>query len=157
MKPLKHLIFGIVFVTILFVIFPEISFMHLGIIIASSVLIDVDHYFYYVYKKKKLNPFKAYRWYIGNRKKCCAIPRERKGKINFGTFFLHGIEILIILLLLGFFVSDIFYFILLGVTLHLLSDLSVEIIYDNSYNKVSVIYAFLKSKGLIFIDDFKFI
>ena len=153
MQPLKHLILGIVFVTILFLIFPEISLIQLGIIIAASVLIDVDHYFYYVYKKKKLNPFKAYRWYVGNRKKCCTISKEQKGKIHFGTFFLHGIEILIILLLLGFFVSDIFYFILLGVTFHLLSDLSIEIVYDNRYNKVSVIYAFLKSKGLIFIDD----
>jgi hypothetical protein len=153
MKPLKHLILGIVFATILFVIFPEIRLIQLGIIVASSVLIDVDHYFYYVYKKKKLNPFKAYRWYTSRRHKCCSLPKEQKRKIHFGTFCLHGIEILIILLLLGFFVSDIFYFILIGFTFHLLSDLSIEIIWYNRYNKLSVIYSFLKSKGLTFIED----
>ena len=153
MHPIKHLILGIILATILFLTIPEIGLVSLGIIVASSIFIDVDHYFYYVYKKKKLDPFKAYRWYMDNRKKCCAIPKEQKGKIHFGTYYLHGIEILIILLLLSFFVSDIFYFILIGFTFHLLLDLSIEIICYNEFNKVSVIYAFLKSKGLIFIDD----
>ena len=153
MNPRTHVIFGIALAAILFVTIPEISLIQLGIIVASSVLIDIDHYFYYVYKKKRLNPIKAYRWYVGNRKKCCSIPKEHKGKIHFGTFFLHGIEILIILLLLGFFVSNVFYFILIGFIFHLLLDLSVEIIYYNIYNKISIIYAFLKSRGLTFIDD----
>ena len=153
MHPIKHLILGIALAAILFVILPEITLIQLGIIVVSSVLIDIDHYFYYVYKKKKLNPIKAYKWYIGNRRKCCAIPQEQKINIHFGTYCLHGIEILIILLLLGFFVSNIFYFILIGFTFHLLLDLSVEVVYYNMYNKISVIYALLKSKGLIFIDD----
>lgn len=153
MKPITHLILGIILAVILFVTIPEISLIQLGIIVAASVLIDIDHYFYYVYKKKKLNPIKAYKWYIGNRKKCCSMSKEQKEKVHFGTCFLHGIEILILLFILGFFVSNVFYFILIGFTFHLLLDLSVEIIYYNNYNKISVTYAFLKSRGLIFIDD----
>ena len=153
MRPLKHLILGIALAVLIFLVFPSISILGLVIIFLSSVLIDVDHYIYYVYKRKKISPIKAYKWYTENRRKSCSIPKEQKGKIHFGTYFLHGIEILIILLLLGFFVSDVFYFILIGFTFHLLVDLSVEIICYNIYNKVSVIYAFLKSKGLTFIDD----
>ena len=153
MRPITHLILGIVLAAVLFVILPEISLIQLGIIVASSVLIDIDHYSYYIYKKKKINPIKAYKWYTANIKKCCSMPKEQKGKVHFGTCFLHGIEILILLFILGFFVSNIFYFILIGFTFHLLLDLSVEIIYYNIYNKISIIYAFLKSRGLTFIDD----
>ena len=154
MHPIKHLILGIFLALLLFVTIPEISLVSLGIIVASSVLVDIDHYFYYVYKKKKINPVKAYKWYMGNRKKCRTMSKEHKRTTHFGTYCLHGIEILIILLLLGFFVSNFFYFVLIGVTFHLLLDLSVEIIYYGIYDKISVTYAFLKSRGLVFIEDF---
>ena len=153
MLPPKHLLLGILLAIVILIVYPQISLLNLGIIVLSSILIDIDHYFYYIYKKKKINPIKAYKWYITQGKKCCSLTREQKAKVHFGTCLLHGIEILVILFLLGFFVSDIFYFILIGFTFHLLLDLSVEIIYDNDYNKLSVIYTFLKSKGLTFIED----
>jgi len=151
--PHKHLILGIILAAIIFLVYPQISILGLVIIVLSSVLIDIDHYFYYVYKKKKISPIKAYKWYRSHGKKCHTLTKEQKSQVHFGTYLLHGIEILIILLLLGFFVSEIFYFILIGFTFHLLIDLAVEIINDNYYNKISVIYAFLKSKGLTFIED----
>ena len=156
MLPHKHFILGIIFTAVLFLFFPSIGIFGAIIIIASSVLIDVDHYIYYVFKKKKLSPIKAYKWFRGNMKKCHRIPKEHQGKVHFGTYLLHGIEPLIILFTFGFFVSDIFYFILIGFTFHLLLDLSVEIIKYNEFNKISVIYYFLKSKGMTFIDDLDF-
>lgn len=153
MRPLTHLILGIFLAVTIFVVYPSVNVLGLAIIVLSSVLIDIDHYFYYIYKRKNINPIKAYKWYTTNRKKCCSLAKEQKAQVHFGTYCLHGIEILIILLLLGFFASNLFYFILIGFTFHLLLDLSVEIVYYNVYNKVSVIYAFLKSKGLTFIDD----
>ena len=153
MLPHKHLILGIILASVIFLVYPSIGIINFLIIILSSVLVDIDHYFYYVYKKKKINPLKAYKWYTTHRKKCLSLSKEQKAQVHFGTYFLHGIEILILLFLLGFFVSDIFYFILIGFTFHLLSDLSLEIVCFNEFNKISVIYAFLKSKGLTFIDD----
>ncbi len=153
MLPQTHLLLGIIFVAVIFLIFPSVGIMNAAIILAASVLIDIDHYFYYIYKIKKLSPIKAYEWYRGHHKKCKAIPKEKKSEIHFGTCVLHGIEILILLFALGFFVSNIFYFILIGFTFHLITDLSAEITLYNRFNKVSVIYSFLKSKGLTFIDD----
>ena len=156
MLPQSHILLGIVFVAAIFLIFPSIGILSVAIIFLSSVLIDVDHYIYYIHKTKNINPLTAYRWFRGNMKKHLAIPKDKRKKIHFGTFFLHGIEILMILFTLGFFVSPIFYFILIGFTFHLISDLALEITLYNEFNKVSVIYAFLKSRGLTFIGDLDF-
>ena len=153
MLPHSHLLLGIVFVAVIFLIFPAIGIVNLMIILAASVLIDVDHYFYYIYKTKKLNPIKAYEWYRGHHKKCKKIPKGKKHEVHFGTYFLHGVEILMILFALGFFISPVFYFIFIGFTFHLISDLTLEITLFNEFNKISVIYAFLKSRRLTFVDD----
>jgi len=153
MLPQTHAVIGIFFAAAVFLLFPSIGILGAAIIFLSSVLIDVDHYIYYVFKKKDFSLFRAYHWYRKNSKKHCSKPKKEKKKIHFGTFFLHGIEILIILFILGNFVSSIFYFILIGFTLHLICDLPVEIIFDNRFDKLSVIYAYLRSKGLTFVDD----
>jgi hypothetical protein len=151
--PHKHLIIGIAVVAVLFLLFPSMGFLGAGIILASSVLIDIDHYFYYIFKKRNVNPISAYRWFRGNMKKCKRIPKEKKHEVHFGTCVFHGIEILILLSILGNLVSPIFYFILIGFALHLVSDLILEITKYNAFNKISVIYCFLKSRGMVFIDD----
>ena len=139
MLPQGHLILGIILVAGLLLVFPSIGVLGASIILASSVLIDVDHYLYYIYKTKKLNPIKAYYWFRGNALKCKNLPKEKRCKVHFGTYILHGVEVLIILFTLGFFVSNIFYFILVGFTFHLIVDLSTEIIKDNEFNKISII------------------
>ena len=156
MLPQTHLVLGMVLVAVILLAFPSVGIVNATIILAASILIDIDHYIYYVYKIKKLSPIKAYEWYRGHHKKCKVIPKEKKSEIHFGTCVFHGIEILILLFALGFFVSNIFYFILIGFTFHLIVDLSSEIILYNRFNKISVIYALLKSKGLTFIDDLEF-
>ena len=153
MRPITHLILGIALALVIFLVYPSIGIISLTIIVLSSVLIDIDHYIYYIFKKKKINPIIAYRWYVCNRKKCCSMTKEQKEKVHLGTCFLHGIEILIILSILGNFVSPIFYFILIGFTFHLVSDLVGELIRYEGFKGISVIYTFLKSRGLTFIDD----
>ncbi len=153
MLPQKHIVLGIIFALAIYLIFPSVGILNATIIFLSSFLIDVDHYFYYVYKIKKLSPIKAYKWFTKNVKKHRALSKDQKEKTHFGTMTFHGIEPLILLFTLGFFVSNIFYFILVGFTIHLISDLAVEIIYCNRFNKISVVYCFLKSRGLTFIDD----
>ncbi len=156
MLPQTHMLLGIVFVAAIFLIFPSVGILGASIIFLSSFLIDIDHYIYYVYKKKSINPLRAYKWYTDHKTKCHSLSKEQKKKTHFGTYFLHGIEILMILFTLGFFVSPIFYFILIGFTFHLILDLSLEIIKFNEFNKISVLYTFLKSRGLTFIDDLDF-
>lgn len=156
MLPQEHALFGIILVGIIFLFFPSVGLTGAVIIFASSILIDVDHYFYYVYKKKKINPFKAYKWFIEKKEKRKKVTKEQKRKIHFGVYTLHGVEILIILFTLSFFVSNIFYFILIGFTFHLVIDLTLEILKYNDFDKISVIYTFLKSRGLTLWDDMSF-
>ena len=153
MLPKTHAIFGIIFATIVFFLFPSVGILGATIIFASSFLIDVDHYIYYIYKKKNLNLIRAYHWFKKNTKRCKTLTKEQKEKVHFGTYFLHGAEILILLFILGNFLSYIFFFILIGFTFHMILDLSSEIILENKFNKISVIYTFLKSRGMVFIDD----
>ena len=153
MNPLKHLILGIILGIILFVTLPEIGLVQLGIIVASSILIDIDHYFYYVYKRKKISPIKAYKWYTVSIRKTNKLPRKQKRDISFGFHFFHGIEILILLYVLYFYVSPIFLYILIGVTFHFLIDLIDEIIVCGRLDKISIIYGLMRHKKLKFIDE----
>ena len=153
MLPQNHLWLGIVVAGAIFLIFPSVGVANAGIILAASVLIDIDHYFYYIHKKKKISPIKAYKWYARNIKKHKKMSKEQREKVYFGTYTLHGVEILFLVFALGFFVHPVFYFIFIGFTIHLLSDLVVEMIYCDRVTKISIISCFLKSRGLTFIDD----
>ena len=102
MRPTQHLLLGIVLALILFVIFPEIGLVQAAIIVASSVLIDIDHYLYYVYRKGDKSLIRAYKWYTTSIRKAHKLPRKQKKEISFGFHFLHGIEILILFYVLYF-------------------------------------------------------
>jgi hypothetical protein len=126
------------------------------LIIASTVLVDVDHYIYYVFKKKNFSLIKAYKWYQSNRIKSHHLSREEKRKIYFGFHFLHGVEILAIIYFLYAYASSLFLYVLIGYSLHFFADLIVEGIWCGTIDKVSVIYNFLKGRKLKFIDDVDF-
>jgi len=154
MIPRMHLIFGVIFVTFLYFIFyPILSIFDLAVILLSSILIDVDHYFYYVLKKRDLNPFNAYHWYKKNVKKIYSLNKEKRREIYFGFYIFHGIEILIILFFLGKYVYPIFTFILIGFIFHLFLDFVSEIIWEQRFDKISFIYNLLTFKNRIHIDE----
>ncbi len=155
MIPTKHLFFGLILALILFLIFPQIGLIGFFIIIVSTVLIDIDHYLYYVYKKKDLNLKKAYLWFFENCKKYCSLSKEQKNKYYTGFCFLHGIEILIILFFLGRFFSVYFYYILIGFSFHLFLDIMDQIIQKIRIDRLSIIYDFLKFKKLKLIQEIK--
>lgn len=139
MFPYQHFIFGILFVGGLFFIYPSISLMGLGIILASSVLIDVDHYIYYAYKKKDLNFFRIRKWLTINLKQSFLLSREERNKFDFGIMFLHGFEFLFILLLLGFLVSKYFFFVFIGFGFHLILDVLFNLTIIDKGIKISLI------------------
>ena len=149
MRLKHHFFFGIIFTILLYFLFsPIIPLFGLLIIFLSSVLIDIDHYFYYIFKKGDFSLRRAYKWYIKYSCKFCHIPLDKRKKFYLGFYIFHGIEPLIILFLLGFYLSPLFNFILIGFLFHLSIDLISEIIFGQRIDKISVIQNFLTTKKL---------
>ena len=152
MRPSEHLFFGVVFSLILLFFFPSIGVLGFLITALSSVLIDIDHYFYFVYKKKNLSLIKAYQWYIQSGKKFDTLSQEQKKKVYSGFYILHGVEILFVLFLLGIYFYKYFLFVFIGFLIHLSLDLFSELIFKQRIDKLSVIYDFLKFRKIISIE-----
>jgi len=147
MYPLQHLSLGIVFSLIILFIFPQIGLIGFLIIILSTILIDIDHYIYYIYRKKDWSLKNAYNWSSNTGKKFFLFSKKQKDKFYTGFYFLHGVEIILVCLLLSI-ISKYFLFISLGFTFHLLLDIYFIGRYHNRVDRVSVIYDFLKFKKL---------
>jgi len=144
MKFKYHFFFGIIFAILLYFLFsPLISLFGLSIIFLSSFLIDVDHYLYYVCRKGDFSLRRAYKWYVKYSHKFCLVSLDKRKKFYLGFYIFHGIEPLIILFLLGTFVSQFFTFILIGFLFHISTDLVSEIIFKQRIDKISVIHNLL--------------
>jgi len=157
MLPSKHLFFGVLFALILFVIFPQIGLIGFLLIVSSTVLIDVDHYLYYVYKKKDWSLKNAYKWHIDCGKLYLNLPKKKQQDICLGISFLHGIEMMVILFIIFlYFKSPFFLFILTGFVFHQSLDL-IEIVYEdtNPCKVLSIIYSLSHRKNKIFLGDYK--
>lgn len=158
MLPRTHFLLGIIFVAILYFFFyPVISIFGLTIILLSSVLIDIDHYIYYIFKKRDWNPFRAHKWYIKNIRKLYSLSKKQTKAFYLGLYFFHGIEILIILFLLGNYISQFFNFILIGFLFHLSMDFITEIIFEQRFDKISFIYNLLTFRKLKDLEESDFI
>ena len=143
MLPKYHILFGFLFASFLFIFFPFISLLGFFIIFFSSVLIDVDHYLFYVFKNNIFSIKKAYTYFYEKRKKLLAKGLKEK-KINPLMYLFHGIEILFVLFILGLFANKIFLFIFMGFSFHLFLDVLEQIYYGFRIAKVSLIYDFIK-------------
>lgn len=152
MYPSQHLFFAAIFSLILFLLFPYFGIVKISIVFLSAIFFDVDHYLWYVYKKKDLSLKNAYNWFIGNERKLLSFSRKQRNTLAGGLCFLHGIEILAIFFV-GIFLSQYFLFVFVGISFHLLLDIINETIYRDRIDKFSVIYDFFKYKKLKFIDD----
>jgi len=151
MKPLSHLILGIIFASTLLIIFPAIGFTGFFIIVISSVFIDVDHYIYYVFKKGDLNLKNAYVWFVENEKKFRSLPLRKKRQICPPLCFLHTLEFLLIFAVLSFY-FDIFLFIFTGFIFHLFLD-SILAAYHGYGHDISAVYNQIKSRKMKHIED----
>ena len=144
MLPKYHILLGFFFALFLFFIFPKIEVVGFLIIFLSSFLIDIDHYLYYVFKKRDLSLSRAYNWFLKRHKRLLSLSRKKRNEIYTEIHFLHGIEILIILLLLGLFVHKYFYFLLTGATFHLFLDIIYQKKIHDRLDRISLIYDFIK-------------
>jgi len=136
MFPKYHVLFSLVSILILDLIFPSLNLIQLGLIFLSSILIDFDHYIYHSIKKKEFNLFKIYNTYK---------LRKQKKKNSRGEFYcFHGVEPIIVSLILGFLLNNYFYFIGIGILLHLALDWIEMVYYNQPLFKISIFYDLLK-------------
>ena len=149
MRPNVHIIFGIFFAFLIYFIFSQISLIGLLIIFFSSVLIDVDHYFYYFIRTKNLNLTKCYSWYDAHLRKILSLPMSGRKKAYTGFYLFHGIEWLTILFLLSKFVFPNFIFLFIGFLLHWIIDAPHEYYIKRTLHKSSLIYNYMQWKKLV--------
>jgi hypothetical protein len=145
MNPSWHFLFGAILSIFLFFLFPEIGVINISILFFSSILIDIDHYFFYIYEKREFNLRKAYSYFLNNKRKM----KELKGyssSPSLSSFFIfHGIEVILLLFLLSFLFKP-FYFAFMGFSFHLILDLFEQAAYSKGFQKISVLNDFLNYK-----------
>jgi len=121
MIPRYHVILGVIFSLIIWLFFPSTNLFYLSLIFLSSFLIDFDHYLNAMQKTKKIDLSNALKYYKKLLKK--QEDNKRKGIRNKSDFHLfHTIEFHILIWLLGFLWPG-FYYILIGMVFHSISDL----------------------------------
>ncbi len=152
MYPFRHFFFGAIFSFLLFLFFPQIGFIEFFIIFLSSIFIDVDHYLYYVFRKKNISLKKSYKWFVKLDKKSLSLSKKERNNFYSGLCFLHGVEILLLLIFLSFF-SIYFLYVFIGFLFHLFLDYIEQVNCHNRIDKLSLIRDFLKFKKLRHIDD----
>ena len=137
MFPKTHIIINFfISLPLLFIINP----VFVLIFFLSSFLIDVDHYLYYIFKKKSFSLKKAYNWFVIGGIKLRKLSKQERKKHNLGIMIFHGIEQIIILTLISAIFLPLFY-IALGFFIHLIEDLIEDIPLGITKRKVSLIYS----------------
>jgi hypothetical protein len=152
MLPSRHILLGFLFSTVIYFVFPNVGLTKVFIIFLASFLIDVDHYLYLAWRKKKISLKEVYLWHIKSFHKTKGLSFNERDKIWDCFSFLHGIEFLILLFLATIFIHETFLYILIGVSFHLAVDIIYQTSYMNRVDKLSILHDFLKYKKLKFID-----
>lgn len=148
MLPRFHIIIGLIFSIVLFFIFPEISLIGAGIIFLSSFLIDFDHYVYYIFKFKRFNVKEAYSYFRNKEKELNKLSKKGRKKYFTGFLCFHGIESILIAIVLGYSIHSYFYFVGVGIFIHLILDWINQIYKKERFYKFSLIYDYIKNKEL---------
>ncbi|MEK6820300.1 MAG: hypothetical protein AABX71_01165 [Nanoarchaeota archaeon] len=145
MLPKHHMIVGFIVVLILFL--SGMSLIPCLIIFSSSVLIDIDHYFFYVWKRRDFSLKNAYNYFLRRMKKWFNMHYEERKKYKRMIVIFHGVEFMSLLILLSF-IHQIFLFMLVGFFVHMIADL-IEILYKKEalYSKGSQTYVYVSNKN----------
>lgn len=151
MLPRWHILLGFMFSLLIYAAFniDVISFL---ILFISTWVIDIDHYFWYIIKKRNIKFSSAYKYFFQRRGKLKNLPKKQILQIMLNQnriFVLHSIEMLfaisivflIILKKFRFSVLYIYLF-LLGVIFHI----SLDILEGNTIKERYSIILFLIAK-----------
>ena len=110
MLPKSHIILGAVFSVILF-LFLGVSSINAFLVFLSSVFIDIDHYLFYIFRKKDFNLTRACRWHI-----CMGDYHKPIMQI------FHSVEFIFLVLAISL-IFPAFVFIFLGLLFHSILDI----------------------------------
>lgn len=146
MQPKWHLLFGIIFCFLVYLVF-QVSFFNIILILFSSILIDLDHYFRYIIIKKNFNPKIFWNWSTKqNHDWSNLTTKERFEKYKIPMYAFHGIEFWLILIYLSL-IFPILIWVLIGIAFHMFIDF-IDSYYKNYplYFKFSQIYIYLVNK-----------
>ena len=104
-----HITLGIIISILLYPVYGA----NVLIIFISNLLIDADHYLWYIFRMKSLNLFKAFKFY-----------KNRTLRLKYRNILhvFHTIEFLILIIVLSFY-FEIFFLILIGIVIHLILDI----------------------------------
>ena len=150
MYPTKHILYGLILSLFFLLVFPSIGLTKISLFFLSSFLVDVDHYFYYVFHKKDLSLRNSYMWFVRRTKELRKVPSSKQKEFKKIILVFHGVESWIVLLLISFY-YPIFYYILSGFVFHLFLDW-VDIYqkrrgWDSFFGRTSQTYVLLKGKN----------
>ena len=112
MKPQVNFLLSLIIALLLY---PKFDWTVLFIFI-GGVLIDIDHYLWYIYKFRKLNFFECYKFYLARFDK-----EKIKDVIGILLIF-HTIEFLLAMMILSFYFESIL-FVTIGLVSHHILDL----------------------------------
>jgi len=103
------MIIGIIVSALLYPIYG----LNVLIILISNILIDADHYLWYILRFNSYDLVKAFRF-----------SKDKKLRLKYGRLLhiFHTAEVLILIIILSFY-SEIFFLVLIGVVVHLLLDI----------------------------------
>ena len=155
MLPKHHALFSAPFVLFLWWFFPSIRIFEALIIFSSAILIDVDHYVYYVFTKKSFNLKKAFYWFYQIGKKYTSMPEKKRENLRKPICLLHGFESIIVIYLLTIYVSELFYFVLLGFLIHFFLDFIHSTYEGVRFHNFSVIYEYFRTRKMPYIENIK--
>ena len=114
MYPRYHILLGLLFSLTIYLLFP-ITIIQASLLFLSSFLIDVDHYLFYIWRKKDFSLKNAYNYHIQLGK---INPKNKKPAM----MIFHTAEFIILLAILSYFIP-ILTFILIGLLFHLILDM----------------------------------
>jgi hypothetical protein len=146
MLPKYHVFLGFMFSLFIYFIF-DVNIFQASIIFLSSFLIDVDHYLFYIFKKRDINPMRAYTSLVKNRASLIKLSHRKRLEYKKGIYLFHGFEFWTLILLFSLFINW-FCFVFIGIMFHMILDF-IEIIYVKAplSSKSSVIYTYRTNKG----------
>ena len=125
MKPNQHILYGLIVSFIIWYIFPSIQWYGALIIWLSSVLIDIDHYLFFVITRKDVNLKRAYLFFLDAHDEL--VVSQIKHKIyDVPLCFLHTFEAVVVMTVLSFYYSTALY-VFIGFIMHYILDAYVTL------------------------------
>tara|TARA_Y100000310_G_C20635310_1_gene790843 strand:- start:1 stop:465 length:465 start_codon:yes stop_codon:yes gene_type:complete len=147
MKFKYHVFIGLIVSVILTYLF-NLSLFEGTVIFLASFLIDADHYFWYAFETKDINPLHAITWYIASVPKWKKLSKKQRLDYKKGVFIFHNWICWTILLILGSIINLFFILILSGFIVHITLDLiTLKRSEESLMQKLSLSYILKNNKG----------